>query len=385
MKQKLITLVFLLFVLNTYSQEYKPLVQENNEWSVLSAGVGIYLSINHVKTHHYILKGDTTITRLNYKKVLYSTDSLPQSWEMVGFLREDSIEKKVWARDLEGNRGLMYDFSAMPGDEVITNNPFFWGEYSCLITGIDSILFESEYRRRLILNGGNEYWIEGVGSDNGILNSNTSELTGGFLDLLCFSDGNLSYVNPTYETCHKTNFPPQITNHYMDTAVLGQEYNFQFSLSDSSDDDNLFFDTFGGPFPPGLTLDSETGVTSGTPTQAGLNPILIIIWNNGRVTDYWETDLYVRSTTSINSIDTERAILLYPNPTKDILHLDLKNDDLTYSVKISDLTGKEVLTTNLDEQHNEINLEELVKGVYLLSVFDQETGDELITQKLIKE
>ena len=74
---------------------------------------------------------------------------------------------------------------------------------------IDSVMTNDGYRKRweLVLDEFSppEIWIEGVGSESGVLNSGTGIFLGlcGTYSLLCSSDdGNQVYQNPEYEGCY---------------------------------------------------------------------------------------------------------------------------------------------------------------------------------------
>ncbi|MGE0021283.1 MAG: hypothetical protein AB7S72_16535 [Draconibacterium sp.] len=183
MKQTLLILTFLIFVINGNSQEYHSIVNETNNWSVVSGGIGAFFKVCCVETNHYRFNGDTTIQSTHYKKILSSTNSINQIWETIGFIREDTVQKKVWIRDLENHEGLVYDFDLSLEEEITLYNPFFWDTITYQVSEIDSILIQTEYRKTFKLNNGGweEKWIEGIGSEFGIVNSNIFGLAGGFV------------------------------------------------------------------------------------------------------------------------------------------------------------------------------------------------------------
>ncbi|HNS42256.1 MAG TPA: T9SS type A sorting domain-containing protein, partial [Taishania sp.] len=77
-------------------------------------------------------------------------------------------------------------------------------------------------------------------------------------------------------------------------------------------------------------------------------------------------------------------ILLYPNPAKDELFIKFinKSDAKETIVRFYDLTGKEVLKTQVNEQQNSIiNLNGLNKGIYLVKLFSD--GQLQETHKLV--
>jgi hypothetical protein len=76
---------------------------------------------------------------------------------------------------------------------------------------------------------------------------------------------------------------------------------------------------------------------------------------------------------------------LYPNPASSNFTLQLFNEnklsDLTYV--LSDITGKVISSNNVTSVKSQIAIDNLVKGIYLVSVFEQ---DQIIgTQRLVIE
>ena len=303
MKYKLLSLLFLILIINGYSQKYYPIVQETNDWSVVSGGCAAFLKVCCVKTIHYKFKGDTTIQSNNYKIILSSTDLINQNWEIIGFMREDTTQKKVWLRNLENKEGLIYNFDLTLGKEVTLFNPFFYDSNTYQVTKIDSIQLQSEYRKVYTLNIGDwkEQWIEGIGSKFGIVNCNIYGIGGGFFELLCFSNNEIEYVNPKFQTCHKTSFSPMITNQQFDIAYINHEYYYQITTSEIFDYDSISFFNW-NLLPNGLHLNSKSGIISGIPIESGTFHQIICILNNGYVTDCLDKDLIVAYSTQINPI-----------------------------------------------------------------------------------
>ncbi len=81
-------------------------------------------------------------------------------------------------------------------------------------------------------------------------------------------------------------------------------------------------------------------------------------------------------------IFSNRYLTLYPNPTSDILNIEL--DDLfaieTAAIKITDLLGRTVLEIEGSEQ---INIKEIKTGIYFLQLYNKEKL--IATEKIIKE
>lgn len=79
------------------------------------------------------------------------------------------------------------------------------------------------------------------------------------------------------------------------------------------------------------------------------------------------------------SFNLDPTINMYPNPSKGILHVDLKTLEHT-TFKLMDILGKEVLSKTLKTTYSKIDVSYIKKGVYL-AVF--ETNNNRITKKLI--
>ncbi|MFV0572663.1 MAG: M28 family peptidase [Xanthomarina gelatinilytica] len=79
------------------------------------------------------------------------------------------------------------------------------------------------------------------------------------------------------------------------------------------------------------------------------------------------------------SFNLDPSINMYPNPSKGILHVDLKTPEHT-TFKLMDILGKEVLSKTLKTSFSKIDVSYVKKGVYL-AVF--ESSNNRITKKLI--
>ncbi|WDF47468.1 T9SS type A sorting domain-containing protein [Chryseobacterium sp. KACC 21268] len=78
-----------------------------------------------------------------------------------------------------------------------------------------------------------------------------------------------------------------------------------------------------------------------------------------------------------NEVSTGKAkVLVYPNPTVDIVHIDSKN---MKSVALYDMNGKKLLESNT----NEVNVSKLPKGVYVLKIVTADNS--IVSSKIIKK
>jgi hypothetical protein len=204
MKRAVIVVLFTILTGMTYSQDYYPLVVEDNTWNVMAAGLLPYFDTVY-STVTYKLSGDTLINSLTYKKMYSSWEEIPMNWNLYGFIREDT-NRQVWLKtEFTTQEFLMYDFSIVEGDSVLVGqqDPVYLhvdSITSVTINGIDRQKFwlsctENPYYF--------ETWIEGVGSDKGIVWSGSALMVGGWYELLCLSNNDeLIYMNPDYDFCY---------------------------------------------------------------------------------------------------------------------------------------------------------------------------------------
>lgn len=167
MKKSFILLMLTCFSFNGYSQEYKPLLDNFNEWRFTTCYFGCF-------TDFYYTNGDTLVDGLPYK-VLDGYHFISRTF----LLREDVPEQKVYFKwvDPSGNSDyLLYDFSLNEGDSFEMYNPITpfpeqAGEF--IVDSIRPRILEdgAEYRHYYFspspnntISDNNCVWIEGVGS-----------------------------------------------------------------------------------------------------------------------------------------------------------------------------------------------------------------------------
>lgn len=141
------------------------------------------------------------------------------------------------------------------------------------------------------------------------------------------------------------------------------------------------------PLPTGLVFDSKTGIISGTPTTINTATIYTITGHNKS----GSSSAKIRIETSVLSSKTfsNQQTKLFPNPTHNELSLQVPKNTNLDSIIITDILGKVVYKKKLSNQvqTNEtntysINVENLVKGLYLIQVF---SGIDKYQEKFIKE
>ena len=205
MKKHLFILLAVLFVQASFSQS---IVDTNKLWSTVDDAE--YLLSGGFRISNYTkFNGNTLINGFNYKKIFNSTDINLTAWNHVGFIREDT-SKKVFALDLLGNEGLIYDFGANIGDTIYFNNPFYTSvllDSFIIVENVYQINYAGALRNAIDVNsdiGVAETWIEGVGNTLGILDGGRGldGVLGWSVRLLCFyENGSLLYHYAPYSEC----------------------------------------------------------------------------------------------------------------------------------------------------------------------------------------
>ena len=87
--------------------------------------------------------------------------------------------------------------------------------------------------------------------------------------------------------------------------------------------------------------------------------------------------------TDITKNHMDLNVNIYPNPTSSSLNIDYnKNTNSNLSIKILDVTGKEVFSNTLYLLNNTIDLSSLDAGIYILRITNDEGSS--ITKKILK-
>ena len=207
---------------------YFPLVQEGydrQQWNVVYMGSMNYP--NDYFTNVVRLMGTNSYNGVDYQTVYVKTAS---ETTIPGIVREEN--KRVYFRSngTGGNYGeevLLYDFNLTVGDTVSVG---IIGETLIVIEESETEV-NGEMRRQLglamfdgegIPREVEEYWIEGVGSTYGFLNSGYEGWSGSFVHLLCYhEDGDLLWQNEDFSTCMMNS-----EEEHLPFAPLGAEWYF---------------------------------------------------------------------------------------------------------------------------------------------------------------
>lgn len=206
MKKLTLSAVALVFTLMLFSQDYYPLVQENNEWNVLQV---IFNGGNPWDTSFYTqtfkISGDTIVNNQVFKKIYKSEEEIPVNWVYEGSIREE--DEKVWyVSHFNNEERLIYDFTLNVGDTMEFQYQPYMVVDSIAFHEIAGIERKHIYFSYIDFSPHKELWIEGIGSIYGILSSGSGGSIGGWTWFLCMSEnGELIYMNPNYNSCFLIN------------------------------------------------------------------------------------------------------------------------------------------------------------------------------------
>ncbi len=211
------------------SYDYYPLIEEANnrqKWNV------VYMaSMNYPNDYHteiQSIRDNINLDGVDYKLVW--TESVYDSKRIAGAVREEG--RRVYYRKKTGEdyeaEVLLYNFNLTVGDTVAVN----WMGQQLMVMEVSQVEVDGVMRRQLGLGRYSvgypptevdEYWIEGVGSTYGFLNSGYEEMMGSFYYLLCYyENGDLVWDNEAFDDCvmnsngEPATFAPQGAEWYFD-------------------------------------------------------------------------------------------------------------------------------------------------------------------------
>ena len=139
-----------------------------------------------------------------------------------------------------------------------------------------------------------------------------------------------------------------------------------------SSSDNINFNDIINPSFPFPTDERYLDVYNVTETTY----YRVLVSNNGICPPSYTNSvvLIVNDALGVKTFD-ETELIFYPNPTKDLLHIDLPNE---LSGKITDLAGKTLMTVSTKD----IDVSSLSAGIYLLDIVSE---DKHYVSKIVKE
>lgn len=199
MQKSILLLVGLLVSVLASAQTQFPIVQQDNEWNILIVTEGMNSWDSTYQTATLKINGDTTLNSQIYQKIYKSVEEIPTNWTYHGALREDG--QKVWFYSKTNNsESLIYDFNISVGDTIN------WLLDPMIVDSITNKPVNNEARKHIYFSYYDstikEVWIEGIGSNKGLLESGTGMAVGGRYWLLCMKEqASTVYMNPNYNHC----------------------------------------------------------------------------------------------------------------------------------------------------------------------------------------
>ena len=177
-----------------------------------------------------------------------------------------------------------------------------------------------------------------------------------------------------------------------DTASVSDSISFYYKVSSQANSDKLVFKI------DGQTKDEWSGNIGWTraayPVQAGVHTFT---WTYSK--DFWGTSGKdcgyidaisfpcgkVNNPVGIEEIEQNTAFRIWPNPTTDVLHLQLSDDTniQDYTYQLFSLTGKLLQGGRLSDNHVEIDVNHYVSGAYILKI--ENSLHQVQTFKFIKK
>lgn len=324
--------LFLSSALKAQAPYKKMLATNTTDWYIFldvipvkPAAPSSTVSFN-VNSGKYSAFTDTTISSLNYKKMydVYFNPNFTNN-NHIGYIREDTINRKVYFRDRLGNSDdLLYDFSLGLGgtiqlDFLYNFSPFPSGTYT--VTVADSVLTRVGFRKRLkLLTTGSDtlIHIESIGSIMHPL-----YLYG------YFSQGGFFWGIPS-DPC---------------------SYPYGLGLACKFSNDEKYFQ-------------------SCTYTLAQSNPCIY----------KYDSCNYYTNCSSIEEISNVMNYKLIPNPTADVsnLEMDLINEE-SLSIELYDVSGRQLAilykgNQNIGKTSIPLNLSKYENGYYFIKVEGAKTN-----------
>lgn len=95
----------------------------------------------------------------------------------------------------------------------------------------------------------------------------------------------------------------------------------------------------------------------------------------------WQDFMSINSTLGIVDNDLSTSISIYPNPTKDILKINLINT-IDAEVYLYDIQGRLILNKEINKEVSTLDISHLHSGVYILNI---KTDIGTVSKKIIKE
>lgn len=176
-------------------------------WKVSWSDEPCFTSGRPGSVYVYSIIGDTILGLHDYKKIsraiafcsgfCCSPPFNPLNGYM-GAFRDDTVLKKIYfIFTTDSVEKMIYDFGLNVGDTLVPGIGVFGPD--AIITSIDSLLIGNSFRKRLNINGGMSYMVEGIGGSWGFIDPLFTFEAGS--SLLCFSENHQALFPDTCADC----------------------------------------------------------------------------------------------------------------------------------------------------------------------------------------
>jgi len=226
------------------SQDYNKLIEPNKTWNVINYVCG-YAPCSWW-TNALTFGKDTLINGKTYSEVL-------ENWWILGdlgpsgyFIREDTIARKTFMLDYTCmDEILLYDFTLEEGDSLLFCDN---SDFLLIVDSVRYNLINNETRKCIYFNnrfGFDEYWIEGIGSNCGLVYSRFYfYLVDAGYQLACvFFQDSLIFQNPDVTSCNESNV--SIEDKYTSIHNILVTYNPLMIVFDNINTSNSILNIYG--------------------------------------------------------------------------------------------------------------------------------------------
>jgi hypothetical protein len=162
-------------------------------------------------------------------------------------------------------------------------------------------------------------------------------------------------------------FFPNIVQHSYDTGYVGESYEYQLFLTDTSGISS--FEWIYGYGPPSLQFDD--GLLYGVPNSSGVFPCLIMIKNNDidLITDHIESNIVILDPAFFPERSETKKLGITPNPFFSDFTVSISSmNNEKFLMECSDLTGKVIHSLVLQSENTRINGDEMYRGLYIITI-----------------
>ncbi len=130
-------------------------------------------------------------------------------------------------------------------------------------------------------------------------------------------------------------------------------------------------------------IDMVQGLAPGTEIKNKAE--IYFDFNSAIITPYAVNTIESPVFASVNNVNNNLSVSVYPNPTKDIVNFKLAQNVGEATITLVDLSGKIVYTdVILSESKLTLNLSDLSKGIYMYKIYENNTGNSNIGKLIIE-